>query len=186
MGDITAQCSQTFKRFVESSVAKNVPEAELKLINDKALNKLLKECINDAAAKAAEAQVFPKYCDKKTKKMTFDTFMGDFMLELAATMVQNKKKLTKRPDLNDADVVAMAEEMKKQIASKHDVQAKKMAVDAATARLTDTSKYTGSHKERFDESGKGKGISGREEEANTSGYVQGYKNEGTYEKNVKQ
>lgn len=31
------------------------------------------------------------------------------------------------------------------------------------SRLTDTSKYTGSHKERFDESGKGKGIAGREE-----------------------
>ena len=29
-------------------------------------------------------------------------------------------------------------------------------------RLTDTSKYTGSHKERFDESGKGKGKEGRE------------------------
>merc|ERR1711971_784093 len=29
-------------------------------------------------------------------------------------------------------------------------------------RLTDTSKYTGSHKERFDESGKGKGASGRQ------------------------
>nr|XP_038027042.1 tubulin polymerization-promoting protein family member 2-like [Anas platyrhynchos] len=28
-------------------------------------------------------------------------------------------------------------------------------------RLTDTSKYTGSHKERFDESGKGKGLAGR-------------------------
>eukprot|EP00128_Syssomonas_multiformis_P008092 Colp12_sorted_trinity150504_noHs@34669 len=30
------------------------------------------------------------------------------------------------------------------------------------SRLTDTSKYTGAHKERFDESGKGKGIAGRE------------------------
>ncbi|XP_034943110.1 tubulin polymerization-promoting protein homolog [Chelonus insularis] len=30
-------------------------------------------------------------------------------------------------------------------------------------RLTDVSKYTGSHKQRFDESGKGKGIAGRRE-----------------------
>ena len=29
-------------------------------------------------------------------------------------------------------------------------------------RMTDTSKYTGSHKERFDESGKGKGLAGRD------------------------
>ena len=35
------------------------------------------------------------------------------------------------------------------------------AVDATTARLTDASGYTGSHKERFDADGKGKGIDGR-------------------------
>ena len=45
----------------------------------------------------------------------------------------------------------------------------------AVDRLTDTSKYTGSHKERFDESGKGKGIAGRKEMADTSGYVSGFK-----------
>lgn len=49
-------------------------------------------------------------------------------------------------------------------------------------RLTDTSKYTGSHKERFDESGKGKGIQGREDITDNSGYVSGYKGAGTYEK----
>ena len=42
-------------------------------------------------------------------------------------------------------------------------------------RLTDSSKYTGSHKNRFDESGKGKGIEGREDRANAEGYVNGYK-----------
>ncbi|XP_063769504.1 tubulin polymerization-promoting protein family member 2 [Pseudophryne corroboree] len=52
-------------------------------------------------------------------------------------------------------------------------------------RLTDTSKYTGSHKERFDESGKGKGISGREQEADTSGYVGAYKGVGTYDQKKK-
>lgn len=49
-------------------------------------------------------------------------------------------------------------------------------------RLTDTSKYTGTHKERFDESGKGKGIAGREEVTDKSGYVSGYKGAGTYDK----
>lgn len=48
-------------------------------------------------------------------------------------------------------------------------------------RLTDTSKYTGSHKERFDESGKGKGKAGREDIADNSGYVAAYKNKGTYD-----
>ena len=49
-------------------------------------------------------------------------------------------------------------------------------------RLTDTSKYTGSHKERFDESGKGKGIAGRQDQASTDGYVQGYKEKDSYDK----
>ncbi|XP_011864867.1 PREDICTED: TPPP family protein CG45057 isoform X3 [Vollenhovia emeryi] len=48
-------------------------------------------------------------------------------------------------------------------------------------RLTDVSKYTGSHKQRFDtETGKGKGIAGRKDTADTSGYVQGYQNKDTY------
>ena len=51
-------------------------------------------------------------------------------------------------------------------------------------RMTDTSKYTGSHKERFDESGKGKGLEGRKDyDANASeGYVGGYKGKDTYDK----
>ncbi len=52
-------------------------------------------------------------------------------------------------------------------------------------RLTDTAKYTGSHKERFDETGKGKGLEGRDTAMATGtqdGYVSGYKNEGTYKK----
>ena len=46
---------------------------------------------------------------------------------------------------------------------------------SAVERLTDTSKYTGSHKERFDESGKGKGVAGRKDLHDNSGYVTGYK-----------
>ncbi|CAK9824590.1 Tubulin polymerization-promoting protein homolog [Anthophora retusa] len=49
-------------------------------------------------------------------------------------------------------------------------------------RLTDVSKYTGSHKQRFDESGKGLGIAGRKDLADQSGYVQGYQNKDTYNK----
>jgi hypothetical protein len=52
----------------------------------------------------------------------------------------------------------------------------------AVDRLTDASKYTGSHKERFDEDGKGKGIAGRKELVDDSGYVTGYKEQGTFEK----
>ncbi|XP_055324863.1 tubulin polymerization-promoting protein homolog [Sitodiplosis mosellana] len=48
-------------------------------------------------------------------------------------------------------------------------------------RMTDTKKYTGSHKERFDDSGKGKGIDGRKNVADTDGYVSGYKGKDTYD-----
>jgi hypothetical protein len=49
-------------------------------------------------------------------------------------------------------------------------------------KMTDASKYTGSHKERFDADGKGKGIEGRENRQENSGYVGNYKNSGTYDK----
>lgn len=53
------------------------------------------------------------------------------------------------------------------------------------ARMTDTSKYTGAHKERFDADGKGKGIDGREERTKNTGYVGNYKNDGTYDQTHK-
>ena len=64
-------------------------------------------------------------------------------------------------------------------------------------RLTDTSLYTGSHKQRFDEEGKGKGLAGRDSTPKGSGscsplvsgregYVAAYKGDGTYNKDMKQ
>lgn len=58
-------------------------------------------------------------------------------------------------------------------------------------RMTDPSRYTGIHKLRFDEEGKGRGLEGRDSVAKGAGmspgcvrsqqaYVTGYKNEGTY------
>ncbi|XP_030622525.1 tubulin polymerization-promoting protein family member 3 [Chanos chanos] len=61
----------------------------------------------------------------------------------------------------------------------------KVAKTGAVDRLTDTTKYTGSHKERFDEAGKGKGKSGREEIVEHTGYVAAYKNAGTYDEKTK-
>ncbi|KAL2730868.1 tubulin polymerization-promoting protein isoform X1 [Vespula squamosa] len=66
------------------------------------------------------------------------------------------------------------------IINKNDLQAGKAA--STVDRLTDVTKYTGSHKQRFDESGKGKGIAGRKDLPDQSGYVQGYQNKDTYNK----
>ncbi|CAL4060705.1 unnamed protein product [Meganyctiphanes norvegica] len=57
-----------------------------------------------------------------------------------------------------------------------------VAKSSAVDRLTDTKKYTGSHKLRFDKEGKGKGAVGRTEVGDKSGYVSGYKNKNTYDK----
>ncbi|ESO12021.1 hypothetical protein HELRODRAFT_62642 [Helobdella robusta] len=52
-------------------------------------------------------------------------------------------------------------------------------------RMTDTTLYTGAHKERFDEEGKGKGLAGRSDVVDNTGYVGGYKNKDTYDKKEK-
>ncbi|CAF1143891.1 unnamed protein product [Rotaria sp. Silwood1] len=51
-----------------------------------------------------------------------------------------------------------------------------------TDRMTDASQYTGSHKERFDAEGFGRGKEGRVDQAKNTGYVGNYKGEGTYDK----
>lgn len=52
---------------------------------------------------------------------------------------------------------------------------------SVTDRLTDTSKYGGTHKQRFDDEGKGRGKSGRAD-AKGDGYVSGYKHKDSYDK----
>lgn len=59
---------------------------------------------------------------------------------------------------------------------------KSQAAAATVDRLTDTSKYTGSHKQRFDGTGRGKGIAGRKDLVDGSGYVTGYQHKDTYDK----
>jgi len=55
--------------------------------------------------------------------------------------------------------------------------------DDIMSRMTDVTKYTGMHKERFDmATGKGKGLEGRTYRAEDTGYVANYKLNGTYDK----
>merc|ERR1711955_13937 len=53
--------------------------------------------------------------------------------------------------------------------------ATKVAKSTAVDRLTDTSRYGGTHRQRFDSEGKGKGKDGRVD-PKSDGYVHGYKN----------
>merc|ERR1719468_41323 len=48
-------------------------------------------------------------------------------------------------------------------------------------RMTDTSNYTGAHKERFNADGSGKGAEGRVDKVDNTGYVGNYKGKDTYD-----
>ncbi|XP_030783016.1 tubulin polymerization-promoting protein isoform X2 [Rhinopithecus roxellana] len=81
---------------------------------------------------------------------------------------------------------ALEELAKKRFKDKSSEEAvREKAISSPTvSRLTDTTKFTGSHKERFDPSGKGKGKAGRVDLVDESGYVSGYKHAGTYDQKV--
>ena len=50
-----------------------------------------------------------------------------------------------------------------------------------TGRMTDHTQYGGTHKQRFDEDGRGKGKEGRTDEVKNTGYVGAYRGDGTYD-----
>lgn len=93
------------------------------------------------------------------------------------TFEQLMKNLASEKNLNYEDLASKLMKCNIPGTSGAATSAKSAIVD----RLTDTSKYTGSHKERFDKEGKGKGIAGRADTQENSGYVQGYKHKDTYE-----
>jgi len=94
--------------------------------------------------------IFTKVKDKGARKMDFDTF------------VEGVKEVAKRRHPNDGDALTKLLQSTT-LPSKQGGSASPNVVD----RLTDTSKFTGTHKARFDEDGKGKGLDGRD--ANLAG-----------------
>lgn len=102
----------------------------------------------------------------KTKTIDFDTFK--LLLEdLAKTMKIDVAELIKK--LEECGAPGTTKTTKTDDAD-------------AVNRLTDTKTYTGTHKERFDDEGKGKGIEGRSDVDKNDGYVQGYNEKDTYDK----
>ncbi|KAK6491571.1 tubulin polymerization-promoting protein-like [Huso huso] len=118
--------------------------------------------------------VFSKVKKKPCRAVTFDQFK-EALGELA------KKRFKDKPGEEAVEEIYKLIEGKSPIIS----GVTKAVASPTVSRLTDTSKFTGSHKERFDESGKGKGKAGREELVDMSGYVPGYKHAGTYAQKVK-
>ncbi|XP_034278922.1 tubulin polymerization-promoting protein family member 2-like [Pantherophis guttatus] len=140
----------------------------------KNFSKMLKECgvMDGKAVTSTDVDiVFNKVKTKTARNITYPEFQ-EAIKELSAKRFKGKS----------AEEALQATHQLMEGKEPGNVGATKTVAAGAVDRLTDTSKYTGSHKERFDESGKGKGIAGRAEITDNSGYVGAYKGSGTYDK----
>ncbi|ROT72448.1 TPPP family protein [Penaeus vannamei] len=109
------------------------------------------------------AITFNKFKAKKISFQDFEKYLDEIAKskKLDATEIRTKLKDCGSPAITGTTNVV-----------------KSSAVD----RLTDTKKFTGSHKLRFDSTGRGKGMAGRKDLPDNSGYVSGYRNKNTYDK----
>uniref|UniRef100_A0A8D0L250 Tubulin polymerization promoting protein n=1 Tax=Sphenodon punctatus TaxID=8508 RepID=A0A8D0L250_SPHPU len=162
---------EAFKRFAIHGDTR----ATGKEMHGKNWSKLCKDChvIDSKNVTITDVDIVFSKIKGKSRTITFDQFK-EALQELS------KKRFK---DKNDEETV---EEMHKLVEGKAPViSGVTKAISSPTvSRLTDTSRFTGSHKERFDLTGKGKGKAGREDLVDTSGYVPGYKHAGTYDQKV--
>ncbi|EHH26367.1 Tubulin polymerization-promoting protein [Macaca mulatta] len=139
-------------------------------------SKLCKDCqvINGRNVTVTDVDiVFSKIKGKSCRTITFEQFQ-EALEELA------KKRFKDKSSEEAVREVHRLIEGKAPIIS----GVTKAISSPTVSRLTDTTKFTGSHKERFDPSGKGKGKAGRVDLVDESGYVSGYKHAGTYDQKV--
>lgn len=118
---------------------------------------------------------FKKHLGNSVKEMDFDSFKqflgGSLSEEYARAMGITK----------DEALHQLIEKIKAGSPKMHGTTS--VSNDRATQALTNVEGYTGSHKNRFDlETGKGKGLEGRVDRSDSSGYVGNYKGAGTYDK----
>ena len=126
--------------------------------------KMAKDCglYNKTCTSTDGDITFQKFCGNKGKHITFDVFLK-FIDELAPKFYKG-----------DANAVQKYRQLIVDKGSP-DNKGTKVATGNNVGKMTDTAQYTGAHKERFDESGKGKGKEGREDVTANDGYVTGYK-----------
>jgi len=154
------EAEKTFIKFMKYG------DSKATAMTGKNFSKLCKDCKILGWKKITQTDIDMEFAKKikKGSKMSFK----DFQLVVGA--LASKKQC--EPDV-----------LYEKIINKEPITAgTKVSKTGNVAKMTDTSKYTGSHKERFDQSGKGKGIDGRVNKSDNSGYVGNYKGEGTYDK----
>uniref|UniRef100_H0XC53 Tubulin polymerization promoting protein family member 2 n=1 Tax=Otolemur garnettii TaxID=30611 RepID=H0XC53_OTOGA len=137
-------------------------------INNKNFSKLCQDCgITDGktVTSADVDTVFNKVKAKDAGTITFQQFT-EAMKKLSQKRFQGKS-----PDQGLQDIYQLMEGKNPATTS--------VTRAGAVDQHTDNNKYTGSHRERLDHSGKGKDI-GREETTDNSDYGRGHKAAGTY------
>ncbi|XP_071132415.1 tubulin polymerization-promoting protein family member 3-like isoform X2 [Mytilus galloprovincialis] len=149
-------------------------------MTSKAWGKMVQDCLgkDTTIRQRMDSSVFPYVQDKTTKTLDLtDKAKVDKVLDKMAEVYKECKPKEEK----DTPVAEVRQKLVKRILDKKnpEVHATKISKTGNVSGLTDTSKYTGAHKERFDESGKGKGIDGREYRFEDKGYVTGYKGDGT-------
>lgn len=154
----------------------------------KASGKLVADCFEKGYKKydvksIVDASVFPAVKEKGLPHMTVNTEnVEKYLTKTAHEIAKRKTKNNKLPE-SDVEVQAIKVDLSNCVASggPH-VKVIKTSATGNVESLTDVSKYTGSHKERFDADGKGKGIEGRVYKEENTGYVCNYKGQGTFDK----
>ncbi|KAI9531681.1 Tubulin polymerization-promoting protein member 3, partial [Dissostichus eleginoides] len=168
-----AEVETAFQKFAVHGDSK----ATGKEMNGKNFVKLCKDCkiIDGKNVTTTDVDiVFSKNKAKSARVITFEQF-NQALTELAPKRFKGKSK---EESLQQLYSLIVGKEPA-------NIGVTKVAKAAAVDRLTDTTKYTGAHKERFDESGKGKGKVGRADVPDDSGYVGAYKGSGSYDEKVK-
>ncbi|KAK3577252.1 hypothetical protein CHS0354_030536 [Potamilus streckersoni] len=181
-----------FKTFAISSSGKRgeqLTEAEKTHFNAKANGKMIKQAFEGkkqytGISAHADIVLSQNKDDKKLPYMTLtrekiDTYLTDLAVKHLCPKLKLKEKELARDD-------PRVEECKTEMASfilsaDLGITKVKESKTGNVKGLTDTSKYTGTSKERFDASGKGKGKEGRVDKKDDSGYVLAYKGKETYD-----
>jgi len=164
-----AQLKEVFDDFANFGAGSGKQKTDLESKNFK---KMLEDSklLNKGKLTPAEMDMIFTKC-KKPRNMPFAEFKAKALPDLAKAVHNSTES---------AAIQKIREEIVKS-GPKNNTSVT-MSKTGGVDRMTDTKNYTGSHKERFDESGKGKGAAGREDKVSCDGYVQGYKSQGSYKK----
>lgn len=157
----------------------------------KACNKLVKDCFeehykfkNVILTNRVDSSVFSKCKEKSKPYMVVNADNCEKFLQGTALQFARIKAGNEKLPSDDSSVTKIYSDLKGYVvkSSGPKIKTVKQSATGNVKGLTDTTKYTGSHKLRFDETGKGRGKAGRVDEPKNAGYVANYKGEGTFDK----